>query len=391
MRYRRLLKTYGDWGLALALAVGFLLETWVNSQRPDALHIPGAARALLVLGGVALALSIRWRRSTPLMVLAVAITDLALNFAVARGVHDSMASAIAMLMGVYSAAVYTSGSTTYLAFLGTLALIPLVNLQGTRPSWALSDMLFLSIVIVGPWIAGKAVRRHRELERRLEELTLELDRQLEEKQGVAVAEERSRIARELHDVVAHAITVMILQARGGRKSLDMAPHEAVKAFNAIEITASQALTEMRRMLGLLEPDVQAAELAPYPSLRHLPDLIRQVEEAGLPVDFVVEGYPVALPPGVDLSAYRIVQEALTNSLKHAGHTTARVVIRYEGDSLALDLTDEGTGPNGRPGEGRGLIGMRERVALYGGEIYVGPGDDGGFAVRVQLPVEGNQR
>jgi signal transduction histidine kinase len=391
VRYRRLLKTYGDWGLTLALAVGFLVETWVNSRQPGALDISGTDRALLVLGGVALALSIRWRRTMPLIVLTVAIANLILNFVVARGVHDSMASAIAMLVGVYSAAVYTFGSTTYLALIGTVALVPLVESQDPRPEWSLSDILFLSMVIVGPWIAGKAVRRHRERELQLQDLTIELDRQLEEKQSTAVAEERARIARELHDVVAHAITVMILQARGGRKSLATAPNEAVEAFDAIETTASQALTEMRRMLGLLQRDAQAADLAPYPSLGHLPDLIRQVDEAGLTVDLVVEGDPVPLSPGIDLSVYRIVQEALTNSLKHAGTTTARVVIRYEGNSLALDVTDTGIGPNGRPVEGRGLIGMRERVALYGGDIYVGPGEEDGFAVRVYLPVAADSR
>ncbi len=321
------------------------------------------------------------------MVLAVAVANLTLNFAVARGVHDSMASAIAMLIGVYSAAVYTTGPTTYLAFLGTVALVPLINLQGTRPSWSLSDLLFLSIVIVGPWIAGKAVRHHRERERLLEGLTVQLDRQLEEKQSAAVVEERARIARELHDVVAHAITVMILQARGGRRSLTTAPGEAAEAFDAIETTASQALTEMRRMLGLLHRDAEAVDLAPHPSLRHLPELVKQVDEAGLPVELVVEGHPAPLPPGIDLSAYRIIQEALTNSLKHAGDTNARVIVRYEASALDLEIADEGSGPNGQPVGARGLIGMQERVALYGGDIYAGPGENGGFTVRVRLPVE----
>ncbi len=390
MRYRQFLNRHGDRGLALALAFGFLVETWVNSQRPDALSISGAERALLVLGGLALAISIGSRRRIPLLVLAMAIANLTLNFVVARGVHDSMAGAIAILIGVYSAAVYTSGRSTYMAFLGTAALIPLINLQGTRPSWALSDMLFLSMVILGPWIAGKTVRHHREREHLLEDLNVEMDRQLEQKQRIALSEERSRIAREMHDVVAHGITVMVLQARGGRRSLTAAPDEAAEAFDAIETTGRQALTEMRRMLGLLQRDAEAPNLAPHPSLRRLPELVRQVDEAGLPVELTLEGDPVPLPPGIELTAYRIVQEALTNSLKHAGDTTARVVVRYGANAIDLEIADRGSGPNGQPVGGRGLIGMRERVAMYGGDIYTGPGEDGGFTVKVLLPFEQEQ-
>ncbi len=391
MRLRRLLIAYGDWGLACALLMAFLVETWVNSRRPGALSISGADRGLLILGGVSLALSIGWRRGMPLVVLAVAIANLILNYVIAPGVHDSMASAIAMLTGVYSAAVYTTGATTVAAFMGTVALVPLVEMQDPMPDWSLSDMLFLGIVIGGPWVAGRGVRHHRERERLLENLTVELDRQLEDKQRKAEAEERARIARELHDVVAHAITVIVIQARGGRRSMDTAPSEAAEAFDAIEITARQALSEMRLMLGLLQPEARPGVLSPSPSLHHLPDLVRQIDEAGLPVELVIEGDPVPLPPGIDMSAYRIVQEALTNSLKHAGQTSARVVVCHERDAVRLEIADRGRGPNGRPVQGSGLIGMRERVALFGGDIYAGAGTDGGFTVRVRLPVEKNQK
>jgi signal transduction histidine kinase len=203
---------------------------------------------------------------------------------------------------------------------------------------------------------------------------------------VAVAEERLRIARELHDVVAHAISVIVLQARGGRRSLAMDPDETRQALDTIEATGSEALAEMRRLLGMLRRDDEEIALAPQPSLRHLDSLASQVREAGLPVEVSIEGEPVELSPGVDVSAYRIVQEALTNALKHAGPATARVIVRYGDHHLELEIADTGVGANAGGEEGHGLAGMRERVSLYGGNIDSGPRDGGGFAVKARLPL-----
>jgi signal transduction histidine kinase len=203
---------------------------------------------------------------------------------------------------------------------------------------------------------------------------------------VAVAEERLRIARELHDVVAHAISVIVLQARGGRRSLAMDPDETRQTLDTIEATGSEALAEMRRLLGMLRRDDEEIALAPQPSLRHLDSLASQVREAGLPVEVSIEGEPVELSPGVDVSAYRIVQEALTNALKHAGPATARVIVRYGDHDLELEIADTGVGANAGGEEGHGLAGMRERVSLYGGNIDSGPRDGGGFAVKARLPL-----
>lgn len=388
MEYRRLLKAYGAWGLASLLAVVFLVESWVSARLPGPMEISGADRVMLVLGGLALVLSVAWRRRLPLLVIALAIGNLTLNFVVARGGQESLASVIAMLAGAYSVAAYISGPTAHLGLLGTVVLVPLVELQDPRPDWSFSDILLLSLIFGTPWIAGRAMRFSRERERILQNLAVELDGQLEERQSTAVAEERARIARELHDVVAHAITVMILQARGGRRSLASAPKEAAEAFDAIESTASQALMEMRRLLGLLQQGDETASLTPHPSLRHIGDLVKQVDDAGLPVDLMVEGAPIPLSPGIDLSSYRIIQEALTNSLKHAGPTTASVTVRYKEKALELEVADDGSGPDESPVEGRGLLGMRERVSLYGGELFAGPGSGGGFVVRARIPLDG---
>jgi len=200
-----------------------------------------------------------------------------------------------------------------------------------------------------------------------------------------VAEERQRIARELHDVVAHAISVIVVQARGGRRLLDTEPAEARGAFDTIEGTGQQVLGEMRRLLGLLRESEDQLALAPQPSLVRIDDLVEQVRDAGLPVELAIEGEPTELPPGIDLSAYRIVQEALTNALKHAGPATARVTLRYGEDSLELEIADDGSGSAAGNGGGHGLVGIKERVAMLGGEVEAGGRVAGGYTVRARLP------
>jgi signal transduction histidine kinase len=201
-----------------------------------------------------------------------------------------------------------------------------------------------------------------------------------------VLEERTRIARELHDVVAHAISVIVLQARGARHALATEPADARGALDSIEETAVQALAEMRRLLGMLRESDDEVALAPQPSLAHLDELVAHIREAGVPVDVHVEGAPRDLAPGVDLSAYRIVQEALTNALKHAGPTRARVVIRYGEDSIQLEVEDSGKGGATTQDGGHGLAGIRERVELFGGDLESGPRSNGGYAVRATLPL-----
>jgi len=251
------------------------------------------------------------------------------------------------------------------------------------------------------WGAAVVVRSRQELAAALAARTVELEHEREEKARLAVVEERARIARELHDVVAHSVSVMVVQAGAERRALAGERPETAEVLETIERTGRTALAEMRRLLGMLRRSDDELALAPQPSLDGLDDLVAQVRDAGLPVDLRIDGERRALPPGVDLSAYRIVQEALTNALKHAGPATARVVVRYGRDAVDVEVADDGgrrsadTGGNGNGNGqvdgGHGLVGMRERVARFGGDLHAGRRLAGGFAVRARLPLPPAER
>jgi signal transduction histidine kinase len=234
------------------------------------------------------------------------------------------------------------------------------------------------------------MRLRRERVRELESRAALFEREREHEARTAVVDERARIARELHDVVAHAISVIVLQARGGRHALASDPEETRQALNAIEATGSQALAEMRRLIGVLRPQDESVSLSPQPSLRDIGDLVSHVRDAGLPIELAVEGQPFELPTGIDLAAYRIVQEALTNALRHAGPASARVVVRYQDVGLEIEITDSGASSGATSREGHGLVGMRERASLYGGSIETGPRPEGGFRVLARLPLEARE-
>ena len=205
-----------------------------------------------------------------------------------------------------------------------------------------------------------------------------------------MGEERARIARELHDVTAHSVGIMVVHAQGARRILDRDPERAREALETIERTGQTALEEMRRALGVLRKPEADVPLAPEPGIDALGALVEQARQGGLTVELVTEGTPAPLPADVDRSAYRIVQEALTNTRKHAGPVRARVAVRYVGEALELEISDDGAPGrvrNGAPGEdGHGLVGMRERVALYGGDLHAGHRPEGGFVVRASLPL-----
>jgi signal transduction histidine kinase len=266
-----------------------------------------------------------------------------------------------------------------------VAAAAVVDYQTTR---AFSDFFWTTLILTLAWFFGVALgtRTEQARELRLRVEAAERDRALATER--ATAEERSRIARELHDVVAHSVSVMVVQASGVRRLLKPDQEREREALVSVEQIGRQALTEMRRMLGVMRTgEDQPAALAPQPGLQHLDRLIAQVEEAGLPVTLHIEGERPDLSPGVDLSAYRIVQEGLTNALKHAKGAHADVVIRYIDGLVQLEITDDGVGStNGTPG-GHGLVGMRERVAVYGGTLEAGPRDGGGFVLRAELPME----
>ena len=249
--------------------------------------------------------------------------------------------------------------------------------------------VFLTIRYVAAWIAGYALRARSE---QVEEAVVRAARAEHERESaesaarVAVAEERSRIARELHDVVAHAVSVMVLQVGAVRHKLPESMAEDSDALRRVERAGRTALAEMRRLLAAMRPDGDEAELVPQPGLDGLDSLLAEVGRAGLPVELHLEGDPYPLPRGLDLSAYRIVQEGLTNVLKHAGASDADVVVRYRPDEVEIEVRDNGNGRAGGDGMGHGLVGIRERVKIYGGEMSARAEPEGGFVLSTRLPV-----
>jgi signal transduction histidine kinase len=250
------------------------------------------------------------------------------------------------------------------------------RLEDTVPAW---------FMLAAAYGVGFALRGQRIQSTLLAHRAERLEREREQKARLAVAEERVRIARELHDIVAHAISVVVVQAQAGQRVLEGEQASAREALGSIETTGRQALVEMRRLLGILRKEDRELALAPRPSLAYLDVLAERMGAAGLPVEVHVDGEARALPPGVDLSAYRIVQEALTNTLKHAGPASARVVVRYGPEEVELEISDDGRGRVDGREDGHGLAGMRERAALVGGNVESGSNGGRGYSVRAWLP------
>jgi signal transduction histidine kinase len=267
-----------------------------------------------------------------------------------------------------------------------VAVAGAVIVVSTIPDYSTPQIIFIPLQFAISWVAGFALRERSEQAEAAEARAAQAEHERETTARIAVAEERTRIARELHDVVSHAISVVVLQARGGRKLLADEPAAAREAFDVIEQVSEQALTEMRRLLGLLRAGDDELALAPQPSIARIDELVGGLKASGLPVEVTIEGDPVPLPAGVDVSAYRIVQEALTNALKHAGPARAHVYLRYHDDDLELEILDDGAGTGNGAGSGHGLAGIRERVAVIGGEMDTGRRPEGGYAVRARLPL-----
>ena len=248
-----------------------------------------------------------------------------------------------------------------------------------------SDYVFVALLYGSAWGTGYALRQRATRISELDQEAQDLRQRQAEREQQAIAEERGRIARELHDIVSHSISVITIQAQAVRRRLRTDQTAEIDDLRDIEDTARQAMAEMRRLLGVLRADGPAAR-APQPGLDQLGRLVADTRAAGVVVDVRTEGDPVALPPGLDLAAYRVVQEALTNCRKHALGASTAVVIRYDHDCVELQIeNDRGDVPVSAADGGHGLIGMRERVALYGGTLDAGPRPDGGFAVRARLP------
>ncbi len=367
-------------GRELALALGLAV---ISEVELFVLHLD-YERSLFVPLMLLVPLTLLWRTRYPLAVMVLNLGAWVVIDLFTPANEDPLTLAIALGVAVYSVGAHTGGLR---ALVGAALIASMITLA-TTIDWdggSLADLVgnlfFFTAIFGGTWLAGRAMRRRRGRER---ELIVDRD----EKARQAVLEERTRIARELHDVVAHAISVIVLQARGARHALADDPEEARGAIDAIEGTATKALAEMRRLLGVLREDDEEIMLAPQPSLAHLDTLVAHVRDAGLPVELRYEGTPRELAPGVDVSGYRIVQEALTNALKHAGPASAQVLVRYGDEALEIEIADTGAAvANGSgPGSGHGLAGMRERVAVFGGDLEAGPRAKGGYAVRARLPL-----
>jgi signal transduction histidine kinase len=371
MRIWRTLRDHADTAFAIALAVAFEAEIWLSSY---ATHRPQLGVAALA---ATLPLALRCRY--PLLVFAAVHLSLETIRLISPDLDDQgTVFAVVGVFALYSVGANARGAQAWFAAALVACFTALfITDDGDRFMWG--DVVFGTFISGGPWFAGVMMRVRRSRESRLEREKAQAE--------AAIVEERQRIARELHDVIAHAIAVVVVQARGGRRMLDHDPADSRRAFDAIERTGEQALGEMRRLLGLLRESDDELSRAPLPSLARIADLAEQVRAAGLAVELDIEGEPVELPPGVDLSAYRIVQEALTNALKHAGPAQARVHIRFGDDAVELEIVDDGLGRGSGNGSGNGLVGLRERAAIVGGELAAGPRSGGGFAVRAALPYD----
>jgi signal transduction histidine kinase len=371
---RRAITTHADALVAGLVGALFLVEI-ASEARFDGERVAGVPAALLFSATLAA------RRRAPLLPLAAGVAVVVASNLATRPLADTATFVLGFAIAVYSAGRYTRGRAVIVAALLVAAALPLAVIEPGEP-FSVADSAFIAIFFAGPFAAGVVISRRQRRERGLERRAAALERERDE----AVEEERSRIARELHDVVAHAIGVIVLQARGGRRMLREHPDDTRAALDAIEYAGEQALAEMRRLLGVLRGADDDAVLAPRPGLARIADLADRVTASGMPVDVTVEGEPVVLPPGIDVSAYRIVQEALTNALKHAGPARARVIVRYSAGDLELEVRDDGPGTGNGGGSGHGLVGLRERVAVYGGELASGALPGGGYALRARLPV-----
>jgi signal transduction histidine kinase len=259
------------------------------------------------------------------------------------------------------------------------------------PNHSPGVLIFTPILFAIAWLAGYGLRQRAEQAEAAEERAANAERERESVARIAVAEERARIARELHDVVAHAVSVMVLQVGAVRHDLPDMLEEDREALERVEQAGRTALSEMRRLLGAMRRDGDGADLAPQPGLDSLPALVEEVGRAGLPVRLEIDGDSFPLPRAIDLSAYRIVQEGLTNALKHARATHADVTIHYGHDELRIEIRDDGLGGSASDGLGHGLVGVRERAKIYGGEMTAGTAPEGGFVLSAQLPLGGDGR
>lgn len=366
-----------DWLLVAALTV-VTIPVGIYAV-PD-----GDQRALGGLGWTLLLtmnIPVGWRRTAPVVALWATVA-LTAPYWILDFPDDATGPAILIL--VYSLAAHGRRPIAIRHFWAAFLLLTGVMVAGVISDE--DDVPWIAVpanvIVFGTaWILGDNLRTRRQYLAELEEKAARTEEQQAAEARRAVAEERTRIARELHDVVAHSMSVMVVQAGAARRVLPDDPVQAGTALEAIESTGRESLTEMRRVLGVLRGEDDGAELAPAPGLDDFDRLLHHCEEAGMPVDLIVTGKVRRLPAGLEMNAYRVVQESLTNTLKHAGPASATVSLHYDTDRLSVSVVDDGRGAAATTtGAGQGIVGMRERVEAYGGELTAAPRTGGGFAV-----------
>lgn len=378
-RIRGLDRVRVDEVIGLLLLVEIQLQVWLS---PYVHHRVPAA-----LGGVGLSGAVAVRRRRPFAAVLVGAGAVAGQDVFGGHLtHHALGAIPAGVLIFYGAGAFLEARRSRSALaLGVTVLF--LDLLFVAPSFG--EFFFTGIMLcLLPWTVGRIVRERGARESAERESAERLDAERERRAHVAAAGERTRIARELHDVIAHSVSVMVIQAGGARTVMDSEPERAESSLRSVERAGREALAEMRRLLGVLDGGEDPRALAPQPGLGDIEDLVSRTRTAGLETKLRVEGEPAAISPALDLCAYRIVQEALTNAIKHAGPARVSVQVRWTQDALVLGVSDNGCGPIAHDGSppGHGLAGMRERTGLHGGEIQAGAGMNGGFAVQARLPL-----
>jgi signal transduction histidine kinase len=378
------------YGLGLLVVLAALEAALEVAFRDDPVAAPRTSHWFAVPAVALIVLPLLAYRRFPLAApVSVLVAGAALSFVDGRLV---VFPAGVLVMGMAAALLVGTLPDVHRARLGLAVLLAGATvIVSNDPRRTTGEFISIPVLLAVGWFAGRTLRERGEQARDAEVRAARAERERETAARIGVAEERARIARELHDIVAHSVSVMVLQVGAVRHKLPPSLAEETEALKDVEATGRTALVEMRRLLGAMREDGDGPEMAPQPGLGSLDALFAQVRRAGLPVELRVDGEPRRLPPAIDLSAYRIVQEGLTNALKHAGASRADVEVRYGAHEVRIEVRDDGRGPAGGDGLGHGLVGIGERVKLYGGEMDAGRANGGGFVLRTRLPVEGGAR
>jgi signal transduction histidine kinase len=371
--------------LAAGLGVVAQVETWASPSF--------TAKVPMAMFAFGITLPVAWRRRAPIAVLAVALA-FGLTFGRFWPTVDSIYSIVVLLIVCYSIGAYAGqvaglvSITVVMSIYLVGAILDEVNNTGHHGP---GDVGMLGFLVTGAWVIGRLVEHRSGQAALMAERAERLEREQGRQEAEVLARERARIARELHDVIAHSVSVMVIQAGAADQWLERDPSQARESLRAVQELGGSTVGELRRMLGILRDHPEDLSLDPQPGMARLPRMLRQFRDAGLCVELRSEGEPAPLPPGIDLSAYRIVQEALTNTLRHAHAARADVRLVYRPDALELEILDDGSVAGSVDGQGHGLIGMRERASLYGGTFSAGPQAGGGYRVSARLPLGGDTR